>query len=123
MLKQRRLAAETVAEALFAAERAIDAAIASTAALAGLIPEQRQQANLSAMIGQEALMTTIQTMGALGAAREGIVTTHRHLTTAQRDMGLSAVSFGDGGYKQGPEDKPGVPTGVFTLAADNRNAA
>lgn len=123
MLKQRRLAAETVAEALFAAERAIDAAIASTAALAGLIPEQRQQANLSAMIGQDALMTTIQTMGALGAAREGIVTTHRHLTTAQRDIGLSAVSFGSGGYKQDPEETPTVPSGRFTLASDNRNAA
>ena len=30
MLKERRLAAETVAEALFAAEKAIDAAIATT---------------------------------------------------------------------------------------------
>ena len=40
MLKERRLAAETVAEALFAAEKAIDAALASTATLAALTARQ-----------------------------------------------------------------------------------
>lgn len=107
MLKQRRQAAETVAQALFAAERAIDAAITSTAALAGLMPATRQDARLSAMIGQDALMSTIQTMQSLGVAREGIVTTHKHLSTAQRDIGLSAVAFdddfGSGGTKPDPE--------------------
>jgi hypothetical protein len=91
MLKQRRLAAETVAEALFAAEQAIDAAITRTATLAGLMPSTRQDANLSAMIGQDALMGAIETMQALGVAREGIVTTHKHLSIAQRDIGLSAL--------------------------------
>lgn len=99
MLKQRRQAAESVAEALFAAEKAIDAAITSTAALAGLMPTTRQDANLSALIGQDALMAAINTMQALGAAREGIVVTHKHLSVAQRDIGLSAVSFGEGAVK------------------------
>lgn len=103
MLKQRRLAAETVAEALFAAERAIDDAIAQTAALAGLMPATRQDAKLSAMIGQDALMSAIQTMQSLGLARDNIVATHKHLTTAQRDIGLQAVSFGSGGEKPPPE--------------------
>lgn len=118
MLKERRLAAETVAEALFAAERAIDAAIAQTAALAGLMPATRQEANLSAMIGQDALMAAIQTMQSLGHAREGIVTTHRHLSTAQRDIGLAAVSFGSGGEKPPPET-----TGRLHAVADARSAA
>ncbi|WP_421738991.1 hypothetical protein [Caulobacter sp.] len=118
MLKERRLAAETVAEALFAAERAIDAAITRTAALAGLMPATRQDARLSAMIGQDALMAAIQTMQSLGHAREGIVDTHKHLTTAQRDIGLAAVSFGDGGEKPPPER-----TGRLTLAAMAHNAA
>ncbi len=112
MLKQRRLAAETVAEALFAAESAIDAAIARTAALAGLMPSTRQDANLSALIGQDAIMSAISTMQALGVARENIVTTHKHLTIAQRDIGLAAVSFGMGA------DKPGdTATGRLTIAA------
>jgi hypothetical protein len=118
MLKERRLAAETVAQALFAAEKAIDAAITRTAALAGLMPATRQDANLSAMIGQDALMAAIQTMQSLGHAREGIVVTHKHLSTAQRDIGLAAVSFGDGGEKPPPET-----TGRLTLASSDRNAA
>ena len=109
MLKERRLAAETVAEALF------DAAITQTAALAGLMPATRQDANLSAIIGQDALMAAVQTMQALARAREGIVTTHKHLSVAQHDIGLSRIAFGDGG------DKPPSPyidsTGHLTVAA------
>lgn len=108
MLKQRRLAAETVAEALFAAEKAIDTAIAQTAALAGLMPTTRQDANLSAMVGQEALMGAIETMQALGVARQNIVATHKSLSVAQRDIGLGAVSFGGGGEKP-----PAPPTGYL----------
>ncbi len=103
MLKQRRLAAETVAEALFAAEKAIDVAIAQTAALAGLMPATRQDANLAAIVGQNALMGAIETMQALGVARQNIVETHKQLSVAQRDIGLGAVSFGGGG------DKPPTP--------------
>ena len=114
MLKQRREAAETVAEALFAAEKAIDAAISTTATLAALMPSSRQAARVSALIGQDALMSAINTMQALAAAREGIVTTHKHLSVAQRDMGLSAVSFGEPAVKPGDE----VPkTGRLTIAA------
>jgi hypothetical protein len=104
MLKERRMAAETVAEALFAAEKAIDAAITQTAALAGLMPATRQSANLSALVGQEALMGAVETMQALALARQSIVATHRQLSIAQRDIGLSAVAFGTGG------DKPKPPT-------------
>ncbi|PZR37330.1 hypothetical protein [Caulobacter segnis] len=113
MLKERRQAAETVAEALFAAEKAIDAAIASTATLAALMPHSRQAANLSAIVGQDALMSAINTMQALGVAREGIVTTHKHLTVAQHDIGLARVSFGDMAEKPG---SPG-PSGHLTVAA------
>ncbi len=102
MLKQRRLAAETVAEALFAAEKAIDEAIAQTANLAGLMPTTRQNANLAASIGQDALMGAIETMQALGLARQNIVATHKQLSIAQRDIGLGAVSFGGGGEKPPP---------------------
>ena len=99
MLKQRRLAAESVALALFAAEKAIDDAITRTAALAGLMPSTREDANLSALIGQDALLGAIETMRALGQARQNIVDTHKSLTVAQRSIGLGAVSFGTGGTK------------------------
>lgn len=118
MLKQRRLAADAVAKALFDAEKAIDAAIASTANLAGLMPVSRQDANLSALVGQDALMSAIQTMQALGQARGNIVDTHRHLSLTQRDIGLSAVTFFGGGG-----DKPPTPGAVGHLAAVDRDVA
>jgi hypothetical protein len=102
MLKERRNAAEAVAEALFAAEKAIDAAIASTAALTTLMPASREAANLSVMIGQDALISAIETMRALGLARQNILETHQGLSKAQHDIGLSAVSFGGGGKKPPP---------------------
>jgi histidyl-tRNA synthetase len=99
MLKDRRNAAQSVAEALFAAEKAIDTAIASTAALATLMPAQREAANLSVMIGQDALLSAIETLRALGQARQNIIETHQGLGKVQHDIGLSAVSFGGGGIK------------------------
>lgn len=116
MLKERRLAAESVAEALFAAEKAIDAAIAQTAALAAVMPASRQNARLSAMVGQDALMGAIGAMQALGLARQGIVDTHRSLSVAQRQIGLGAVAFGNSG------DKPPETTGLLEVVAD-RSAA
>ena len=102
MLKERRIAAEAVAEALFAAEKAIDAAIASTAILTTMMPTSRDAANLSVMVGQDALVSAIETMRALGQARQSIVETHKGLSQAQHDIGLSAVSFGGGGVKPPP---------------------
>lgn len=114
MLKQRRLAAETVAQALFEAEKAIDAAIAQTATLAGLMPTTRQDANLSAIVGQEALMRAIETMQALGVARQNIVETHKQLSVAQRDIGLGAVSF----FGTGGEKPPAPPPEGFLTVVD-----
>jgi len=102
MLQERRTAAQAVAEALFAAEKAIDAAIASTAALTTVMPASREAAHLSVMVGQDALISAIETMRALGQARQNIVDTHNNLSRAQRDIGLSAISFGGGGIKPPP---------------------
>ena len=83
------------------------------------MPTSRQAARLSALIGQDALMSAINTMQALGVAREGIVTTHKHLTVAQHDIGLSAVSFVDDDFGQAPKKPEGMAaTGSrLTIAA------
>jgi hypothetical protein len=94
MLKERRLIAEQVAQQLFAAEAAIDAAIAATATLTGLMPSIRQTAGLSAQIGQDALAEAAETCAMLVRARGSIVATHNALTVAQKQMGLGAVNFG-----------------------------
>ena len=102
MLKQRRLVAEQIAGALFEAEAAIDAALAKTAQLTGVMPMLRAQAGASAMIGQEAVERASQAIAALAEARRAIVETHRELSAAQVQMGLGSVMVGEGGVKPPP---------------------
>lgn len=100
MLKQRRLIANQVATSLFEAEAAIDAALAKTAQLAGVMPGLRKDAGLSALIGQDAVERASEAFAALALARRAIVETHKELSLAQKQIGLGAVMFGD------PTDKP-----------------
>lgn len=115
MLKQRRLIADEVAASLFEAEAAIDAALAKTAKLAGVMPSLRQDAGLSALIGQDAVERASDAIAALALARRAIVETHKELSLAQEQIGLGAVMFGD------PGDKPAMA--VATPRSRLRNVA
>lgn len=107
MLKERRLAAEQVAGALFEAEAAIDAALAKTAALTGVMPTLRQMAGASALIGQDAVERASEAIMALAEARRAIVETHKELSVVQGQIGLGAVKLeGDTGTTKPP------PSGV-----------
>jgi len=108
MLKDRRKAAEQVAESLFAAETAIDAALACIARLAGQMPAARADAGLSALIGQGALEQAIEAMSALGQARGRIVAAHKELSLAQTQIGLGAVRM-DGAGTKPPADAELMP--------------
>lgn len=99
MLKQRRMVAEQIAGALFEAEAAIDAAISKTALLTGVMPALRQEANLSALVGQDAVERATQAIMALAEARRAIVETHKELSAAQVQVGLGAVALDGGGTK------------------------
>ncbi len=100
MLKQRRVIADKIAASLFEAEAAIDVALAKTAHLAGVMPALRLEAQVSALIGQDALERTSEAFAHLAAARRAIVKTHKELSLVQKQVGLGAVMFGD------PGDKP-----------------
>jgi len=102
MLKQRRMVAEQIAGALFEAEAAIDAALAKTAALTGIMPSLRQEAGASALIGQDAVERASQAILALADARRAIVETHKELSIAQTQIGLGAVMVGDPGTTKPP---------------------
>ncbi|WP_164156269.1 hypothetical protein [Sandarakinorhabdus rubra] len=95
MLKERRLAANRVAEQLFAAESAIDAAVAAVAQLTAVMPMARQDAHLAACIGQDALMGAVETCQQLIQARARIIETHQALRDAQDQIGLGQVMFND----------------------------
>ena len=102
MLKQRRMVAEQVAGALFAAEAAIDEALAKTAALTGIMPSLRREAGASALIGQDAVERASQAIMALADARRAIVETHKELSIVQAQIGLGAVTMIDGGATAKP---------------------
>ncbi len=91
--------AHRVAEQLFSTEAAIDAALTQAAKLAGLMPSIREDARLSAIVGQDALERAIEVVSALGAARRQIVETHKQLSVTQREIGLGHVAFGGGTFK------------------------
>jgi hypothetical protein len=91
---KRKILGHRVAEQLFAAEAAIDAALASVATLTAMLPGARIEANLSAVIGQGVFDRACQTIAALTEARRGIVETHHQLSDVQRQVGLGAVALG-----------------------------
>jgi hypothetical protein len=120
MLKARRHAAEQVAASLMAAEAAIDAALASTAKLAGQMPSVRADAGLSALIGQGAIEQAIEAMAALSQARRNICATHKELSIAQGQIGLGAINVVAGG---GSGDKPPPDAEFMPMARQLRAVA
>lgn len=105
MRRQMRIeAAQQVADRLFAAEVAIDAALTAAAELNAVIPVARTRANISAVVGQCAVESAAGTLSALVNARRYIVDTHNRLKETQDQIGLRTVSFGGGTDKPPPAD-------------------
>jgi hypothetical protein len=99
MLKQRRNAAENLASRLFATEKAVDEAICKMADLAGYMPIARADANLSAVVGQDAISHAAETLSALVGARGQLVATHNQLAEMRDQIGLQAMAMGSDGMK------------------------
>ena len=97
MLKARREAALKVAESLFAAEDAIDVALARAAELNSTLVTARADAQLSAIVGQDAFEGAVSAFAALANARREIVETHKRLTDAKDQIGLRTLAVGDPG--------------------------
>jgi hypothetical protein len=95
MLRKRRDAATKVAHSLFAAEEAIDAALARAAELNGALVTARSDAQLSAVVGHEAFEVAAAAFAALAKARSEIVETHRRLSETQVQIGLRTMSWGE----------------------------
>jgi len=95
MLKQRREAVMKVAESLWAAEDAIDAALAKAAEFNGTLVTARSEANLSAIVGQDAFEVSASAFAALAKARADIVEAHRRLNATKIQIGLRTLATGD----------------------------
>jgi len=99
MLKQRRNAAENLTRRLFATEQAVDEAIHRMADLAGYMPIARANANLSAVVGQDAISQAAETLSALVGARGHLVATHNRLAETRDQIGLQAMAMGSDDMK------------------------
>jgi hypothetical protein len=103
MLKDRRNAATKVAESLFAAELAIDNALARAAELNGNLVTARTDARLSALVGQDAFEVSVSAFAALARARCDIVETHKRLSETKIQVGLRTIAVGDDTWPKPPQ--------------------
>jgi len=84
-----------VAQSLWAAEDAIDTALAKAAALTGALVSARTEANLSAIVGQDAFEVSASAFAALVRARADIVEAHKRLSETKVQVGLRTLAIGD----------------------------
>lgn len=111
----RHAIGEALAARLYAAESAIDHALAETAFLTAALPSARAEAYLSAVTGQRVFDGAAASISALAEARAHLVQTHTALAALARKLGLDTLAVG-------PLDKPGdqPPIGGVGIAFDPR---
>ena len=95
MLKNRRDAAMKVVDSLYAAEDAIDVALARAAELNSTLVTARNEAKVSALVGQDAFEVAASAFAALARARADMVETHKRLSETKVQIGLRTVAVGD----------------------------
>ncbi len=106
MLRNRMAAAKDVAEKLVALESAIDDALLCAAELSLSASKGRKTANISAMVGQDALNSTAKTYASLMEARSQIVDAHGAYADVRDQIGLR--TFAGGMYGDCVEGKIGA---------------
>ena len=84
---------------LYAAESAVDAAIAQATSLVQSMIMARTTLSLSAVCGNASQARVMETITALGQARDAIVAAHTEMAREHRKMGW-------GTYAAGPVNKP-----------------
>lgn len=111
----RHTVGEALAQRLYAAESAVDAALIAAADLAADLPRARSQALLSAVTGQRAFDGVADAVSALVQARAGLVQTHGVLSAVARKLKLDDLAVGP---VDKPEDEP--PVGGGGVRSENR---
>ncbi|WP_232494452.1 hypothetical protein [Novosphingobium kaempferiae] len=95
MRAQRQAIARTVAERLFAAEDALDLAVARIAELNAALPLARLDGRISAIVGQDAILSSASALMLVVETRSKIVAAHANLKYASDEIGLPPTSYGD----------------------------
>lgn len=95
MLNRRDELARSVADTLFAGERAIDSAVVDLSRLPGSIAAVRLEAQLPFGVGQGALSDAAEALNLMIRARHHMARAHDRLREAGAEIGLDVVAFGD----------------------------
>lgn len=95
MLNRRDELARSVADTLFAGERAIDSAVADLARLPGSIAAVRLEAQLPFGVGQGALSDAAEALTLIIRARHHMARAHDRLREASVEIGLNITAYGD----------------------------
>ena len=99
MLVKRRTALEAIVPELSAMETVIDDAILQSTRLTATLINERRNAGVSAVVGQDAIERSSATFSTLIQARREIVATHEELDSLKTQVGLGAVMVGGLGTK------------------------
>ncbi len=113
MLKTRMEAARSVTGALRTFEEAIDTALIEGNAFSSSMIAARKHANLSPVVGQEALAKVAEALFVLTTARQSLVDAHNSLADVRDKMGLRVLATGDGGKLGEPPLTGANEGGVF----------
>ncbi|WP_454884344.1 hypothetical protein [Sphingomonas oryzagri] len=68
----------------------------------------RLDANMSAIIGQDAFKSGTDALKFIAKARKRMVSTHMRLKAAQGDLGIAEISFGDSIKPPSPSVAPSI---------------
>ncbi len=94
------------AQTLFEMENAIDLALHQSANLIGELTRMRLDANVSAVVGQDAMTSAAAVLTKLTEARQAMVHTHKTLDEVKDQLGCRTVAVGTGLGKP----QPGAPS-------------
>jgi len=108
------------AELLINAENSVEQALCEVASLTGQLSRLRLEANLSIVVGQEAMDALVESITLLSNARGAMVKAHGHLDGVKNQLGCRTVAVGT-------QEKPPTDTNTahndFKIVAVNRSAA
>ena len=109
-MSDRNALGRQMAEKLYAAERAVDVALAEIGDLSALMTRGRMDHGIAAVVGQEALEHVSKCGGTLTKARRALVEGHKQMARDAKAMRIAWAALG-GPESKPEEDGPRVPTG------------
>lgn len=102
---QRREIAQSVADALFETEHAVDQALEKAALFITRTASLRRENDFSALLGHEGVIAVTRSIETLGQSRSHIMSAHAALAVSAGQLGVKPATLHGTGV-----DKPAVPT-------------